>query len=207
MKKIALLLALVMMLSAFTACGNTNNNETSQPTETQTPTESAPAETTEATDPVETLPEETFPEPNEAENMIAKIYENKAVELMLMTMAVDLTDEFALPTYAGTESAEGIVCGAFSEPMIGSQAYSMSVFQCESAEKAAELAQTMFDNINTRKWICVEASEKKAAVIGDVALFVMIDPLLGEDMGLTIDDLVAAFAAACGVEAPDTIIE
>ena len=146
MKKIALILALVLMLAA---CG------------AQTPETTAPVETTE---PIEmTLPIETEPavetEPEfefvltETEELLNKIYENVTVELPLMTMPIDLADEFAVTAYTGAASAEGMIEGAFNESMIGAQAYSLSLVKCESAEKAAELAQTMFDNIDTRKWV------------------------------------------------------
>ena len=147
MKKIALILSLVLMLAA---CGTTAP-ETTAPAETTTPVET--------TAPVETLPLETEPviesEPEfvltETEELLNKIYETVTVELPLMTMPIDLTDEFAVTAYTGAASAEGMIEGAFNESMIGAQAYSLSLVKCESAEKAAELAQTMFDNIDTRK--------------------------------------------------------
>ena len=193
MKKIALILALVLMLAA---CG------------AQTPETTAPVETTpETTAPVEmTLPVETEPavetEPEfefvltETEELLNKIYENVTVELPLMTMPIDLADEFALATYTGSASAEGMIEGAFNESMIGAQAYSLSLVKCESAEKAAELAQTMFDNIDTRKWICVEATEKQAVVAGDLAFFVMLNP----EYGVTSDAIVEAFTTVVGTD-------
>ena len=193
MKKIALILALVLMLAA---CG------------AQTPETTAPVETTpETTAPVEmTLPIETEPavetEPEfefvltETEELLNKIYENVTVELPLMTMPIDLADEFALATYTGAASAEGMIEGAFNESMIGAQAYSLSLVKCESPEKAAELAQTMFDNIDTRKWICVEATEKQAVVAGDLAFFVMLNP----EYGVTSDAIVEAFTTVVGTD-------
>ena len=181
MKKIALILSLVLLLAACTA---------------------APAETT--TTPVETLPLETEPvvesEPefvlSETEELLNKIYENVTVELPLMTMPIDLADEFAVPTYTGAASAEGMIEGAFSESMIGAQAYSLSLVKCESADAAAALAQTMFDNIDTRKWVCVEATEKQAVVAGDLAFFVMLNP----EYGVTSDAIVTAFTTVVGGE-------
>ena len=189
MKKIALILSLVLMLAA---CG------------AQTPETTAPVETTE---PIEmTLPIETEPavetEPEfefvltETEELLNKIYENVTVELPLMTMPIDLADEFALTTYTGAASAEGMIEGAFNESMIGAQAYSLSLVKCESAEKAAELAQTMFDNIDTRKWVCVEATEKAAVVAGDLAFFVMLNP----EYGVTSDAIVEAFTTVVGTD-------
>ena len=190
MKKIALILSLVLMLAA---CGTTAP-------ETTAPETTTPVETT----PVETLPLETEPviesEPEfvltETEELLNKIYEHVTVELPLMTMPMDLTDEFTVAAFTGAASAEGMIEGAFNESMIGAQAYSLSLVKCESADKAAELAQTMFDNIDTRKWVCVEATEKQAVVCGDLAFFVMLNP----EYGVTSDAIVEAFTTVVGGE-------
>ena len=191
MKKIALILSLVLMMGAMTACGSTPA-ETTAPVETTTPVETtAPVETTEPA--IESEPEFVL---SETEELVNKLYENVTVELPLMTMPIDLTDEFAVTAYTGAASAEGMIEGAFSESMIGAQAYSVSLVKCESAEKAAELAQTMFDNIDTRKWVCVEATEKQAVVCGDMAFFVMLNP----EYGVSSDAIVEAFTTVCGGE-------
>ena len=52
----------------------------------------------------------------------------------------------------------------------------------------------MFDNIDTRKWVCVEATEKQAAVCGDLVLFVMLNP----EYGVTCDQIVESFTTLCG---------
>lgn len=188
MKKIALILSLVLMLAACTAAPA---ETTTTPVETTT----APVETT---TPVETTEPAVESEPEfvltETEELLNKIYENVTVELPLMTMPIDLADEFAVPTYTGAASAEGMIEGAFSESMIGAQAYSLSLVKCESAEAAAALAQTMFDNIDTRKWVCVEATEKQAVVAGDLAFFVMLNP----EYGVSSDAIVTAFTTAVG---------
>ena len=194
MKKIALILSLVLMLAA---CGTTAP-ETTAPAETTTPVETTvPVETTEPA--IESEPEFVL---SATEELLNKIYENVTVELPLMTMPIDLADEYAVPTFTGAETAEGMIEGAFSESMIGAQAYSLSLVKCESAEKAAELAQTMFDNIDTRKWVCVEATEKQAVVCGDLAFFVMLNP----EYGVTADEIVTAFTTVCG-GAVDTVIK
>ena len=173
MKKIALILALVLVLAA---CG-ANTPETSTPADT-----TAPVETTEPM--------------IETEELLNKIYEHVTVELPLMTMPIDFADEYTLTAFTGATSAEGLIEGAFNESMIGAQAYSLSLVKCESAEKAAELAQTMFDNIDTRKWVCVEATEKQAVVAGDLAFFVMLNP----EYGVSADQIVTAFTTVVGTE-------
>ena len=194
MKKIALILSLVLLLAA---CG-AKPAETTAPVETTAPIETtAPAETTEPV--IESEPEFVL---SETEELLNKIYENVTVELPLMTMPIDLTDEFAVTTYTGAASAEGMIEGAFNESMIGAQAYSLSLVKCESADKAAEVAQNMFDNIDTRKWVCVEATEKQAVVCGDLVMFVMLDP----QYGVTTDQVVEAFTTVCG-GAVDSVIK
>ena len=178
MKKIALILSLVLLLAA---CG-AKPAETTAPVETTAPIETtAPVETTEPV--IESEPEFVL---SETEELLNKIYENVTVELPLMTMPIDLTDEFAVTTYTGAASAEGMIEGAFNESMIGAQAYSLSLVKCESADAAAALAQTMFDSIDTRKWVCVEATEKAAVVCGDLAFFVMLNP----EYGVTSEQIV-----------------
>lgn len=128
------------------------------------------------------------------EELIAKIYENVTVELPLMTMPVDLNDEFAVSAYTGLNGAESIVEASASEPMMGSQAYSLVLVRLNDAQQAETIAQSMFDNIDTRKWICVEATEKQAAVCGDLVCFIMLDP----QYGVTSDQIIEAFTTVCG---------
>ncbi len=195
MKKLALVLSLVLLMGALAACGN-------EPAET-TPETTLPAESTTApteTAPVETIPEETLPALTETEELLNKVYENVTVELPLMVMPVDLTDEFSLNAYTGATSAEGIVEAAFSESMIGAQAYSVTLVKCADADTAAAMAQTMFDGINTAKWVCVQADTKMAAHTGEYAFFVMMDSMLGEELGITTQSVVDAFAAVTGAE-------
>ncbi len=127
------------------------------------------------------------------EEIINKIYENKPTELPLMTMPIDTADADALAAYTGLSDASLVKEAAFSESMIGSQAYSMVLVRVNDAAKAESVAQTMLDNINPAKWICVEADDMDAAVYGDLVLFMMIHSELGAAA-----DYVAAFKTVCG---------
>jgi len=128
------------------------------------------------------------------EELMNKIYENVTVDLPLMTVPVDLADEFAVNTYLGMEGAEAVKEASFSESMIGAQAYSVVLVRLNDAAQAETVAKAMFDNIDTRKWICVEATEKQAVVCGDLVMFVMLDPAYG----VTSDQMVEAFTTVCG---------
>ena len=168
MKKIALILALVMMLAA---CG-------AQPAETTAPAAAA------------TAPEGT------CADLMTKLYENVTVELALMTetMETSLSDAEMFTYLTGLQSNEGVADVAVSLPMMGAQAYHVVMVRAESNDKAAELAQYLFDNSDMARWVCVQATEKQAVVCGDLAFFVMLDP----QYGVTCDQIVEAFTTVCG---------
>ena len=172
MKKIALCLALVLAMGCMTACGGNTTPETT-----------APAASVVA-------PEGTTGE------LIAKLYENVTVELSLMTETTEgMLSDAEMFTYLTTiESMDGIVDAAVSQPMMGAQAYHVVLVRAESNEKAAELAQHMFDTMDMARWVCVQATEKQAVVCGDLAFFVMLDP----QYGVTCDQIVEGFTAVCG---------
>ncbi len=173
MKKLALILAAVMMMGALTACGG-NTAETTEP--------SAPA--------AAVAPEGTTAE------LMDKVYENVTIELALVTETTEgaLADAEMFTYLTTLESMDGIVDAAVSMPMMGSQAYHVVMVRADSAEKAAEAAQHMFDNMDMARWVCVQATEKQAVVCGDLALFVMLDP----QYGVTSEQIVEAFTTVCG---------
>ncbi|MBR2048439.1 MAG: hypothetical protein IJ960_07565 [Oscillospiraceae bacterium] len=180
MKKIALVLALVLSMSCLAACGST------------APETTAPA-----------APAVTAPAGTTAE-LIDSIYANVTVELGLVTETTEgaLADAEMFTYLTTLPSMEGIVDAAVSMPMMGSQAYHLALVRAESAEKAAEAAQFMFDNMDMARWVCVQATEKQAVVCGDLALFIMLDP----QHGTTSDQIVEAFTTVCG-GAVDTVIK
>jgi flagellar biosynthesis GTPase FlhF len=134
--------------------------------------------------------------------IIDQIYAKKAVELPLGTIEIDLADPDALLMFTGLSSADKISAAAASESMMGSQAYHVVLARAESADKAAELAQYLFDNADMARWVCVQATEKQAVVCGDLAFFVMLDP----QYGVTCDQLVEGFTTVCG-GAVDSVIK
>ena len=138
--------------------------------------------------PTVTAPEGT------AEELVNKVYENVTVELPLMSMPIDLADADTVAYMSGLTDASAVSEMVVSEPMMGSQAYSLVMVRLNDASQAETVAQTMFDNIDTRKWICVEATEKQAVVCGDVVMFIMLSP----EYGVTTDQIVEAFTTVCG---------
>lgn len=130
------------------------------------------------------------------EEVIASVQEaHGAVELPLMSMTLDLSDVDGLTYNTSLTSADKVKEIAISEPMMG-QPYSLVMVRANSAEDAAAVAQEMYDNIDTRKWVCMEADTKVAAHYGDVAMFFMVSSDFAEQT--TTDKMVGAFKTVCG---------
>ena len=128
--------------------------------------------------------------------IIDKIYANhKALELDVGTMDLDLADDNAVSYNTGLKTGEKIRQASVSEAMMG-QAYSLVVLRVKDAAEAPEIAQEVYDNINTRKWICVEADTKTVMYAGDVVVLFMIDSEFGDVA--TVESIQEAFRAVCG---------
>ena len=172
MKKIfAMLLALAMMFS-LVACGST----TAEPT-------TAPAETVKNVE-------------GTMEELLNKVVEIQPVEFMGGTMPIDLADLEGLFYNTGLTSAEGITEAAMFGPMMGSIAYSMVMVRTTEGADVKAIAEGMKNDIDTRKWICVEADDLQVVSYGDVVMLIMVD----SQNGMTSQSFVDAFAQVCGGE-------
>lgn len=181
-KLIAFLLTLALMLS-LSACRRSRE----------------PA--TEATKPIESKTLSGTMEEN-----VNKIIEENPVEFMGDVTTIDLKDTtedglLALTSYTGLSSGEKLKDGAVYEPMMGSQAFSLVLVRVADAADAESVAREMKQNINPRKWICVEANQIMAAGYGDVVMFIMLDSQLGK----TAQSFVDAFQKVCGGKLDFTI--
>ena len=129
------------------------------------------------------------------EELIAAVNEkHAAVELPLMSMTLDLTDVDGLTYNTGLTSAEAITDAAISEPMMG-QPYSFVLVRVAEGQDAAAVAQEMFDKVDGRKWICMEADTRVAASYGDVAMFFMVSSEFAEQVSTA--TMLEAFKAIC----------
>lgn len=173
MKKIiAIVAALVVVLGIFAACGSQKAPET-------------------------TNYEGTI------EELIEKLYEKQSVEFMLGSpMAVDFEDEFAVNSYLGLEITQGLKEAVVSEPMTGSQAYSLVIARVSDTAKTEELKKAMFDGINPAKWICVEADKLRVVSSGDLIMLVMVSSDLNADLA---DGMVDAFKEIVGETTGETL--
>lgn len=118
-----------------------------------------------------------------------------AMELPLMVMPLDLTDVEGFTYYTGLTTTDNITDAAICEPMMG-QPYSLVLLRVKEGTDAQTVAKEMFDNIDMRKWVCMEADTKTAAAYGDVAMFFMVNTEFAEQV--TTATMMDAFKAVCG---------
>ena len=200
-KLIAMTLVLALMITLLVGCGG-------KPVETQPEETTAPV--VETTEPVteDTAAPETegteapVADDNAMKAVIQAIYDNHApLELMLDTMPneyfpIESIME-SITYYTGLADGSKIAEIAISEPMMG-QAYSLVAIKVANADDAAAVAQEMYDNIDQRKWICVEADTKTAAYIGDTVIFFMVNSSFADQV--TPESIVEAFQASVNGE-------
>lgn len=154
-------------------------------------------------DPEPEIDENAQPAPDaELSDMVDTIYKIQPVELMGMeTTGIDLTDETWYGYLAGlTVNNVGKVDAAvISEPMTGSQAYSLVLLRLRDKADACEIADSMEENISMHKWVCVEADKARVVSFDDKLLYVMADSEL-VDVDLLADAAAKAFNATFDVD-------
>ncbi len=195
MKKLLFATALLAAL-LLSACGKkTDDDLMNQPA--STPEAGMEIDPEFSVDPEDTA-ENAQPAPDaELNDMVDEIYKLQPVDLMGMeTTAIDLTDESWYNYLAGltADNVGKVDAAVISESMTGSQAYSLVLARVKDPADAKEIATSMEDNIDLRKWVCVAADRARVVTFGDKVLFVMADSELAD-----VDALVDAAAQAFGV--------
>lgn len=137
------------------------------------------------------------------EDLTNALYEANPVEFMVgPAMPVELTDVDALYAYLGLESADGIAEATWSESMIGAQPYSLVLAKVADGADMEAIKNDMFNGINTRKWICVEADQLRVVSAADVIMLVMAGSEFAPGLA---DGMVDAFAANVGELSGETL--
>ena len=200
MKKfVTLTLAAVMLLTLFAGCGKV---------EAPAPETTVPVETTAPAAPETEAPEVEVPETeaaapqSEMAALISTIYATHGpLELMVETFPNEfMPQEMVMESityYTGLADGSKVAEVAISEPMMG-QAYSLVLVKVADGADAAEVAKEMFDNIDQRKWICVEADTKTAACTENVAFLFMVNSDFAEQVST--ESMLEAFKAAVGTD-------
>ena len=128
--------------------------------------------------------------------IIDKIYEKKSVELPLGTTELDLSDGEMFTAVTGLADSNKVKEAAYSESMMGSQAYSLVMVRVKKSKDAAGVADEMLNGINPAKWICVEADDVRVAAYDDLVMLIMVSSQFEDTV--TGKEIVSAFKKVCG---------
>ena len=130
--------------------------------------------------------------------IIDALYAVHAPEFGVATIELDDSDPDLLYHMTGLSDLSMVSEVAVSESMIGSQAYSLVVARVAEGADAETVAQTMLDNIDPIKWVCVQADDVRSVACGDVVMFVMVSSEYAS--AITAQNMVDAFQEICGAE-------
>ena len=118
------------------------------------------------------------------------------MELPLETTELDLSDEDMFTAVTGLADSDKVKEAAYSESMMGSQAYSLVVVRVKKSKYAADVADEMLNGINPAKWICVEADDVRVAAYDDLVMLIMVSSQFEDTV--TGKEMVSAFKKVCG---------
>ena len=112
---------------------------------------------------------------DDLQNLINTVYEGLESTLppTLNTQVIDVNNVDVLRSFTGLVTNKNIDCAVVSEPMVGAQAYSFVLVKVKDGIDSNTVAKEMFENIDTRKWICVQAEKLYATSLDNLALLVM----------------------------------
>lgn len=163
MKKIICILLALSMVFAFAACGGNSETETT----TEVATDAPAAELT-----------------GTLEEIAANVYANATtIEMMLMDPTeIDLADVDAANYYLGVASTDAIERAVFSEPMIGSIAYSMCLVTAKAGTDIEALKNEILEGVNYRKWMCVAAEKVLVTNCGNTIMMIMAAENIVDDV-------------------------
>lgn len=134
--------------------------------------------------------------------IVEKIYEGKDNILpSIETNSMDVLDADLVKTFTGLENGDNLEYLIVSEPMMSSQAYSLILTKVKEGTNANEVAKTMSEQIDPRKWICVTAEKIYATNSGDVVCLVMS----AEELAKPIYDTFKDLAGTVGKEYEKTV--
>ncbi len=184
MKKLIALLCALSLTFSLAACASAPKEDPKEPVpEVVAPEEEETPEVETPANPVEDM--------TLADIMAAM---EKDVETLPAVGPMELTEEnfemFAFIPYA--EGLEGYV----SEAMIGAMAHSAVLIRVTGDQDPAEVAAQITENLNPRKWICVEAEKSVVRQYGNTIALVM-------SWTQTANQMISNFDALNGSETPE----
>lgn len=106
------------------------------------------------------------------EEIMTKIYAGISEdELPMMLGNIEVTSD-NIENYVGTSDIDFKEAIA-SESAVGSIAHSVVLIRLNDSSKASETVKKIEENVNPRKWICVEASNVIVKSKGDLVILIM----------------------------------
>lgn len=121
-----------------------------------------------------------------------ELYEGVAQDLLpyeIQTTELDLNDADMIQYHTGLTDLSGVEGVYLSESMMSSVAYSAVYIRTNDEGDAKVVLQSLMDNINPAKWVCVSAEKQVGALFGNDIFFVMGSPD-------TVDEVYKSAAAA-----------
>lgn len=114
--------------------------------------------------------------------IIDKIYENIDENELpeLETTDVDVTSIDTVKTLTGLENGNDLEYLVISQPLMNAQAYSLVLAKAKNIKEVDNIAKTMCNSVDTRRWICVEAEKVIASSNDDVVFMIMADKDIAE---------------------------
>ena len=122
------------------------------------------------------------------EDIMSKLYQGINEDELPMALGnIELTDE-NIESFIGTTEVKYTEAIA-NESMVGSIAHSVVLLRVEEGSNVDEAVQKIKENVNPRKWICVEASNVIVKNRGDLVVLIMSNETLAPKLEANFDNL------------------
>ena len=129
--------------------------------------------------------------------LVDKLYEKEENLLpSLQTQEVDISDDEMVKFITGLDNGKDLEFVVVSEPMMSSQAYSLILAKVKDGVSANDIAKSMHEKVDARKWICVTAEKVYATSSNDIVMVIMSS----EDMAKPIYEKFKTLAGTVGQE-------
>ena len=118
------------------------------------------------------------------EELVSEIYENSSeINMALMPpMEINLDDSDEISYYLGVSSAESIDRAVYSEPIIGSIAYSLCLVEVKDGADVDGLKKEILENIKCNKWLMVSSEKALVASFENIIILVLGTDEMVEDI-------------------------
>lgn len=119
---------------------------------------------------------ETIQTASDIKRMLKTIYNNLSDTIPdLETKEISLKDKDLVKSLTGLDNTDDIKTLVTSEPLMNAQALEVAVLKTTANANVEKMMQTMQENIDMNRWICVSAEKMYLASSGDVIFMVMAD--------------------------------